>query len=369
MIRSRYLPQKVFVEAGSRDFPFTRRILKNLPKVPIEIISRPQELIENIKTLRDAIEEGKKYLLLTRQKGDFIKPCPCTPHYIGCNYYVINLDLNCPLDCSYCILQSYLSSPLITIHVNIEDLWKQLDIFLHKKRHSALRIGTGELGDSLALDHITESSKDLVSYFRRKRNACFELKTKTTNIENILKTDPAENVVISWSLNSYRIAQEEEKGAPPVDERIDAAKRVSDKGFRLGFHFDPIIRYSGWKEGYREVIEKLLKTVDPSRIAWVSLGSLRFPPPLKPIIKKRFPRTKIIYDEFIQGKDGKARYFKPLRLELYNKIVSFIREAGGKEVPIYLCMESGEIWKKALGWKPKGKEEVECSLSFPLDLP
>ena len=369
MIRSRYLPQKVYVEAGSRDFPFTRRILKNLPKVPIEIINHPQELIETIKTKRDAIEEGKKYLLLTRQKGDFIKPCPCTPHFIGCNYYIINLDLNCPLDCSYCILQSYLSSPLITIHVNIEDLWRQLDVFLHKKRHRALRIGTGELADSLALDHITENSRDLISYFRGKKNAYFELKTKTTNIENILKTAPARNVVISWSLNSYRIAQEEEKEAPPVDERIDAAKRVLNKGFRLGFHFDPIIRYSGWEEDYGEVIEKLLKAVDPSRIAWISLGSLRFPPPLKPIIKKRFPMTKIIYDEFIQGKDGKIRYFKPLRLELYSKIVGFIKKASGSEVPIYLCMESGEIWEKTLGWEPKGEEEVECSLSFPLDLP
>jgi spore photoproduct lyase len=369
MAGSRYIPQKVYVEAGSRDFPLAKRVLKNLGQVPVEIITRPQELIENIKTQRDAVGEGKKNILITRQKGDFVKPCPCTPHYIGCNYYIINLDLNCPLDCSYCILQSYLTSPLITIHVNIEDLWKELDIFLHKKRRCAPRIGTGELADSLALDHITENSRDLISYFGRKKNVYFELKTKTTNIENILKTNPARNIVISWSLNSYQIAKQEEKGAPPVDERINAAKRVLDRGFWLGFHFDPIIRYPGWAEDYREVIQRLLNTVDPARIAWISLGSLRFPPSLKPIIKKRFPRTKIIYDEFIHGIDGKIRYFKPLRLELYRKIASFIKKTRGSDVPIYLCMESGEIWEKVLGWKPRGKEEVECFLSFPLDSP
>ncbi|UCC39940.1 MAG: hypothetical protein JSV96_00300 [Candidatus Aminicenantes bacterium] len=367
MARSKYYPKKVYVEAGSRDLSLTKRILKNLPKVPIEIISRPQELIEKVKALKDPVEDGKRHLLLTRQKGGFIKPCPCTPQYIGCNYYIINLDLNCPLDCSYCILQTYLTNPLITIHVNVKDLWKQLDIFLHKKKHRALRIGTGELGDSLALDHITENSRDLVSYFRRKKNVYFELKTKTTNIENILKVEPARNIVISWSLNSHKIAQEDEKGAPSVDERIDAARRVLDKGFWLGLHFDPIIRYSGWADDYKEVIKKLLKTVDPSRIAWISLGSLRFPPPLKPIIKKRFPTTKIIYDEFIQGKDGKIRYFKPLRFELYSEIAGFIKKYGGSEIPIYLCMESGEIWERTLGWKPQGKEQVESYLSFPLD--
>lgn len=364
MYKSKYLPQKVYVDAEIQDFPLTERILKNIGQVPVEITSHPQDLIENVKTLRNSLGEGKKYLLLTRQKGDFIKLCPCTPQYIGCNYFIINLDLNCPLDCSYCILQSYLTNPLITVHVNIEDLWKQLDIFLLQERNHALRIGTGELGDSLALDHITESSKDLISYFREKKNVCFELKTKTTNIDNILKTSPAENIVISWSLNSYTIAQEEEKDAPTVDERIDAARQVLKKGFRLGFHFDPIIRFPGWEEDYGEVIAKLLKTVDPSRIAWISLGSLRFPPSLKPIIQKRFPRTKIIYDEFIQGKDGKIRYFKPLRLELYERIASSIKEYGGHEIPLYLCMESGEVWEKAIGWKPKGKEDVERSLCF-----
>ncbi len=80
----------------------------------------------------------------------------------------------------------------------------------------------------------------------------------------------------------------------------------------------------------------------------------------------RFPKTKIIYDEFIKGKDGKLRYFKPLRLELYKKIVGFIRERGGKEIPLYFCMESEDIWREALGWIPNGEENLERYLSSPL---
>jgi len=366
MSKSEYFPQRVYVEKKSLDFPLTKRILKNVGPVPSEVIDEPQEVLEDIKASKDVIGLGKKYLLITRQKGEFVKPCPCTPGYLGCSYFILNTDLNCPLDCTYCILQHYLTNPLLTVHVNLEDLWRQLDIFLHSKRHRKIRIGTGELGDSLALDHLTENSVDLVSYFRNKRNAIFELKTKTVNIKNILKIEPGPNVVVAWSLNSFRIAREEEKDAPSVEERIDAAARVSERGFRIAFHFDPIIRHPDWEDGYKEVIDKLLVTVDPARIAWISLGSLRFPPALKTIIEERFPRTKIIYDEFIKGKDGKLRYFKPLRLELYKKIVGFIRKRGGEEIPLYFCMESEDVWREAMGWIPKGEENLELYLSSPL---
>jgi len=363
MSESSYFPQKIYIEEESLDYPLTRRILKNLNHLPKKIIQDPQEVLQKLQNSRDAIGEGKKYLLIAKQRGSFVKPCPCTPRYIGCNYFIVNSVLNCPLDCSYCILQDYLSHPLITIFVNLEDLWKELDIFLGKREGKYLRIGTGELGDSLVLDHLTENSKDLISYFRGKERAFLELKTKTVEINNILDLEPAENVVISWSLNSFKIAEEEEKGAPRVEDRIKAARRVSEKGFKLGFHFDPIVRYSGWEEDYAEVIKTLLKTVNPLKISWISLGSLRFPPSLKPLIKQRFPHTKIIYDEFIKGKDGKLRYFKPLRLELYQKIINFIKGWGSEKIPLYFCMESGEIWKKAMDWVPKGKEDVESFLS------
>jgi spore photoproduct lyase len=363
MTKSSPFPQKVYIEEESLNYPLTRRILKNLKQVPREIIRNPQQVLKRLQNSRDAIGEGKKYLLIAKQKGSFVKPCPCTPRYIGCNYFIINLVLNCPLDCSYCILQDYLSHPLITVHVNLEDLWRELDIFLGGRKGKYLRIGTGELGDSLVLDHLTENSEDLISYFRGKEKAFLELKTKTVEIDNILNLEPAENVVISWSLNSFKIAEEEEKGAPSIEERVKAAKRVSEKGFKLGFHFDPLIRYSGWEEDYAEVVKILLNTVDPLKISWISLGSLRFPPPLKLLIKQRFPHTKVIHDEFIKGKDGKLRYFKPLRLELYQKIISFIKGCGGGKIPLYFCMEDEEIWRKAMNWVPRGKEDVENFLS------
>lgn len=365
MIELERFPKKIFVEKSSLNFSLTKSVLKTLSQAPVEVVGDTESLLEEFSTAQDPVGEGKKNLFITRQHGAFVKPCPCTPDYLGCNYTIINLDLNCPLDCSYCILQDYLTNPMVTIHVNTDRLWAQLDEFLMKKRGKYFRIGTGELGDSLALDPITGHSRALIAYFRKKTNALLELKTKTTNIKNIMDTDPAENVVIAWSLNAKKIAQQEERGAPTVEARIEAARIIVKKGYRVAFHFDPIIRFPGWIDGYAEIVEELFSKIPSFRMAWISLGSLRFPPQLKPIIQQRFPESDILYEEFVRGSDGKLRYFKPLRTELYRKIVSLIEQNKSTKVPVYFCMESGEIWRSVLKNEPRGKEDVEELLSLP----
>jgi len=356
--------QKIFVDEKSLKFPLSQKVLKKLNTVPVHVIKSDEEVMERYFAMGDPIGEGKKALWLKTLKGDFVKSCPCTPHYVGCNYYIINTDLNCPMDCSYCILQHYLDNPLMIIHVNTGDLWAQLDRFLFKHRNRFIRIGTGELGDSLALDPITERSKELIDYFREKDRVNFELKTKSTNVDLVLSQEPAENIILAWSLNSDTMAEKEERAAPSIENRIEAAFKIQKRGFRVAFHFDPLILYPGWEKGYEDVIKRLFSRINPHRIAWISLGSLRFPKQLKKLIRKRFPSSKIIFQEMIKGMDGKLRYFKPLRIRLYQEIVKNIRSYGNKEIPLYFCMESKEVWKKVLKKEPGSKEEVEAFLSL-----
>lgn len=362
--------ERIFLDATCLDYPLTRRIRERLSGTPEEIVQDPKTFLEEYRQKRtDPLGDGKRALWLTRQKGDFIKPCPCTPHYLGCRYVTINLDLNCPLDCTYCILQLYLSNPLLTVFVNTPDLWLELDAFLGRRQGGPpVRIGTGELGDSLALDPITERSRELVPYFRQHPEALFELKTKSTHIQNLLTIDPAPNIVIAWSLNAPAVAQEDEGGAPPVSERIEAARRVVEQGFRTAFHFDPLIRHPGWKEGYAGVIRQLSARIPSDRIAWISLGALRFPPALKEIMAQRHPDSRLLYEEFIRGLDGKFRYFKPHRLEMLRFTAEQLREGLGREVPLYLCMESGEIWRRVLKKEPAGEEDIEGYLTSPAGL-
>jgi len=90
----------------------------------------------------------------------------------------------------------------------------------------------------------------------------------------------------------------------------------------------------------------IFKQINPQKIAWISLGALRYPPQLKEIIEARFPHSQIALGQLDVGEDKKMRYFKDIRIEIFKKMLGYIR-AHSKEVFVYLCMESQEVWKQA----------------------
>ncbi len=355
--------ERIFVDREAASERLTRRILKNSGDIPVEMVPNRRPVDERIAAAPDPVGKGKTILWLTKQKGGFIKPCPCTPRYIGCNYFIINAGLNCPLECTYCILQLYLRCSPVTVFVNLEAMKKGWNLFIRRRSGRSFRVGTGELADSLALDPLTRTAGEFISFFRTKPHVLFELKTKTANIQGVLEARPADNIVVSWSLNSAEIARKEEKGAPLVSERIEAAREVVRRGFFVGFHFDPLVFHPGWEESYGRVIERLLRMIPPTRIRWISLGSLRFSPALKGVIADRFPDSRLPLGEMVPGRDGKLRYFKPLRLQLYQRIVSLLQENGGERIPLYFCMEDDEVWRKVLKESPGRKAEFELAFS------
>ena len=350
-----YRPQKIYIEKDAEDYPHTRTILKNLPGVPYEVIESTSLLMEQIEKQPDPIGEGKRYLLLKRDKGCSFKPFPESEQYLSCDYFTLHVAEGCDLECSYCILQAYLTNPFLTVYVNLEEMLQNLEQLLHENKDRFFRIGTGQLADSLSLDPITEFSKTLVPFFARQENAVLELKTKSHFIESLLDLDANHNTIVSWSMNSKKIQMEEEHKCASFAERMIAAKKVIAAGYRVGFHLDPIIDYPGWEKDYEEVIDEILSEIAEENIAWISLGCLRFMPELKGIMQSRFPKSKLPLGEWISGMDGKMRYFKPRRIEIYQHLAGKIkRQAPG--VTLYLSMESPEVWRRVFGTEPSRAE-------------
>ena len=347
-----YKPRKIYLETEARDYPMTARILDQYPDVPVEEITNTRQLIETVLQDPDPITFGKQFLLLSKLKAKFLKKCPGTKNYICCGYRILNTANNCDFECSYCILQGYFTNPLMVVHTNIEDLLEELDQELTGNPNRFSRIGTGELTDSLTLEPITHYGEQLVKFFSNYKNAIVELKTKSVHIDNLLSLDHRGRTVMAWSLNSDYISENDEKFAATLDQRLEAAARCQEAGYRLAFHFDPMIDHPGWEEGYYKTVKKLFSVIDGRNIAWISLGALRYPTFLDGIIRKRHPESDIVYGEFISGKDNKARYFKPIRIEMFRKMNEWIHDFD-PSVFVYLCMESDEVWQKSFGWSPK----------------
>ncbi|HRK01440.1 MAG TPA: hypothetical protein PLH57_02145 [Oligoflexia bacterium] len=357
------------ITASSEDIlttPAARRILKNLRRYSMlpdnfespEIISADrlsQELAFRATSqpapYNTAVALGKKVLHLTTQPGTSVKQCPGTNNMLCCHYHIINMVSNCPFDCSYCYLQTYLNQTLTTFFVNEDDIFEQVRNICKRPPVSLLRIGTGELSDSLALDHLTEFSGRLANIMGEYQNVRLELKTKSKNVEHLLSIPKKDHVIISWSMNPPIIVEREEHGTARFDERIRAAAMAAGAGFRVGFHFDPLIYFDGWKDHYSAALEKLLAEVPHRSIDWISLGALRFQPQMRAIALKRRPETQIFQEESVTGADGKVRYLKEIRSEMFGFINKKIKDLA-PSIYTYLCMETKPVWEKALGRLP-----------------
>jgi spore photoproduct lyase len=342
---------KIFIDEAVKDDSAVAEVLKALRGIPVLIVHGAGEVHRHLRAASDPIAAGKKTLFLTQNKGSFIKKCPGTKAYTCCGYQILHVGTYCTMDCSYCILQAYFDPPLLQYFVNQKALFEELDAVVRSERPPFHRIGTGEFTDSLIWDPWTRLSTRLVPYFGAQNRLVLELKTKSTAIENLKGLEHNRKTILAWSLNPSAVIRSEERRTAGLEARLRAAAQCEAWGYPLAFHFDPMVLYDGWEEDYRGLVKALFKRVSAENIVWISLGSFRFMPSLKSIIQKRFRDSKIVYGEFVPGLDGKMRVFKPLRMALFRKMASWIRELA-PDVTIYLCMEDDEAWQKAIGFLP-----------------
>ena len=350
-------PSHIYVDTTVRHLPLTRRVLGHF-SAPVKEIENPDFLKEPL-----PVTEAKKSLLITRSKGNGVKSCQGMGNYVCCNYMTVSFASNCPFECTYCILQDYLkNNPVMTLYANVEEILSSVEETLKRHPDQTFRIGTGELSDSLALDSITGLTRDLIPFAARQNNLILELKTKSNDIGNLPGLNHRKKTVVSWSLNPQKFIDQEEYKTASLDQRLSAARKVASAGYPVAFHFDPLLTLPGWQEEYIGLVGQIRQIFNPEEIAWLSLGSLRFTPGLKNIIRNRFPKSRILYEELYPTEDGKVRYFREIREELYAH-VKYLIEHAFPNVPNYLCMETQRIWKRVYGEAPGSRQALEMSLS------
>jgi spore photoproduct lyase len=297
--------------------------------------------------------EGKKFLHLSSKRGQVMHPCASlSAEYVCCNVQVLDTVSNCMSDCSYCFLQNYLNDGRIKV---VGDTGAVMDDV--RKRTDAepwrfFRIGTWELGDSLILESLTGTASELVEAFVPIKNAVLELKTKSASVSGLLNLNHDGRTVVGWSLNPQAVIRREELKTADLDSRLKAMEQVVRAGYLVSLHFDPMIIHEGWENGYHDLVSQVAQVVPAERIAWISIGSLRFNPEMKKTIESNFTGSHITAEEMVLGADGKVRYIKPLRIALYHLIYDSILKFFGKNHMTYLCMVRWDVWKRIFSYYP-----------------
>jgi len=326
-------PKNIFIDEGVKESKVARNALKLFPKATATVLDKKTAVGKSDYSQR------AETLYITEEKYDFVKSCPCTAGAAGCGYNLVNLGFGCVYECAYCFLQQYANRHAIVLPANIDGFLAKIDLMKPAKGpFDRPRIGSGEFTDSLVFDHITGYSADIINFFRNRPHLDFEFKTKSVNINGILATPPAENIVVAWSVNTPYIIKTVEFLTPDLRQRLAAAKEIVKAGYRTAFHFDPVIIYDGWKADYRQTIEEIAAAVDPAKISWISVGTLRFNRELKKIIEARHCNADMLLEEFLLGFDGKMRYADWQRKEVYDFMLPLLHKYFPK-AKVYLCME------------------------------
>lgn len=134
-----------------------------------------------------------------------------------------------------------------------------------------------------------------------------------------------------------------ELGTADLDERINAAKKCQNHGYRIRIRIDPGILYPNWQNGYSDLIRETLTAIRPENI---TLGMLRLLPGHFRLATGAYGNRarKLWGYHFVKGaSDGKLRYPPKQRVEFYTFLIDTIRSFD-RDVSIGLCRETPEIW-------------------------
>lgn len=332
-----FYPKTVYIESSVLGSELAGRVRAAFPKAEFkETDGKTQVGSPNFSQRLDT-------LLIHREKYDFLKPCPCSCSAACCGYNLINLGFGCRFECEYCFLQQYQNLHAVLLPANLDEFLSKIDgASFRKGPFDRPRIGSGEFTDSLVFDDLTQYSQKIVPFFRQRPHLQFEFKTKSVNIGGLLKAGGCENVVVSWSVNSASVTDRAEHFTPGLSARLAAACEVARAGYRLGFHFDPVVIYDGWQQEYARTVQEMADTLPKERVAWISVGTLRFSRELKKMIENRFPQNTILDGEFLLDFDGKMRYGDSQRKDAYQFLLPLLRRSF-PQAQVYLCMEDPQI--------------------------
>jgi spore photoproduct lyase len=341
-----FKPKTILLWQKVATHPEAVRIVNLFPSADVKLIKHQRLVVPPDSLAGQALREGKK-LLMIGETSSFVGHFDgqLGPNVRCCPYYkLVPISNGCPYYCTYCYLAFVYRqfSPFIKININYNTMFQQIRKTL---AHCPGRVSfnMGEMLDSLALDHVTGLTSMLIPFFSHLYNGYLMLLTKSSNIDNLLALEPNAQTVVSWSLNSQQMTETHEPGTASLDERLTAAMKCQEHGYRIRFRIDPGILYPNWQADYGDLIQRALSITRPENI---TVGMLRlFPGHFGLAIKAYGNRVRKLCDHcFVKGAtDGKLRYPAKERIEFYTFLIDAIRSFD-RNVSIGLCRETAEIW-------------------------
>jgi len=282
----------IYVEESVRDDPLTIEILKRYQNAVIVGCSHYGELF-NRRKQNFRTQKQNPTLIVARKDNKRILPTPGEYAVDAKHNFYFSHMLNCLYDCRYCFLQGMFRSASHVVFVNYSDFKADLTRYIEDTKDS-ICFYSGYDCDSLALDPITDFTRNFVPLFKPYRHAFMELRTKSTQIRNLLAMEPLPNIICAFSLSPTEIVEKYEAKTPSLDARLAAITSLRDAGWNIALRFDPIIFVDDFYTVYKNFFNHVYDALEGRQIHSITLGSFRLPKTFHKNMKRLYPDEPLL---------------------------------------------------------------------------
>ncbi|GGJ74047.1 spore photoproduct lyase [Virgibacillus salexigens] len=292
-----FVPQLVYVEPKALDYPLGKKLITKFEDMGIEI--RETTSHNQVRNLPgdnhfQKYRVAKSTLVLGLRKTlkfDTSKPSA---------EYAIPFATGCMGHCHYCYLQTTMGSkPYIRSYVNVDEIFDAAEQYMSERAPEITRFEASCTSDIVGVDHLTHTLKHAIEYFGKSEHGRLRFVTKFTHVDHLLDAEHNGRTRFRFSINDDYIIKYFEPGTSRLNERIEAAVKVAEAGYPLGFIVAPIYLHEGWKQGYHEMFEKLEAALSEKTKKDLTFEMIqhRFTKPAKRVIQENYPMTKLELDE------------------------------------------------------------------------
>ncbi len=311
---NRTMTHVIYIEEAISQHPRVKQICQRFPAARKIICGRYGEVF-NPKAQNFRLQKKQPALILAKKHQGFALPAP-PGYHIGArqNYYFSHM-LNCLYDCRYCFLQGMYQSANYVLFVNYEDYIDEMKSIAQQHSSEPVHFFSGYDCDSLAFEPVTGFADYFLPRLEQIDNAWLELRTKSTQIRNLLKQPVNPRCIVAFSLSPDEVAGKLEHKAPSLAKRMEALLKLQKQGWPIGLRFDPLIYQQSWQQQYRQLFEQVFSQIDLKLLHSVSLGVFRLPEKYYKKMHKLYPDEKLFASP-LQIQQGMVSYRQDLEQQM-----------------------------------------------------
>lgn len=292
-----FMPKLIYVEPRALEYPLGKELITKFDRMGIEIKeTTSHNQIRNFPGDNhfQKYRNAKSTLVVGVRKTltfDTSKPSA---------EYAIPFATGCMGHCHYCYLQTTMGSkPYIRTYVNVDEIFAAAEDYMRERAPEITRFEASCTSDIVGVDHLTHTLKKAIEFFGKTEHGRLRFVTKFEHVDHLLDAKHNGRTRFRFSINDDYIIKYFEPGTSRLNERINAAVKVAEAGYPLGFIVAPIYIHDGWQDGYHEMFEKL-RTALPDfakKDLTFEMIQHRFTKPAKRVIQENYPMTKLELDD------------------------------------------------------------------------